>query len=742
MRVDGIQPLFLDAVRTKQTVHILGSFPEGTHIEDTAPLSVVDDEVFIDQDELFANVVLADTTPQSVFLIVATDKERKSIQFNVMPACPTPQMKADDLSSTLVAPGAGRCNLPKGQTFTAFNAKTGEITDNGTAAFCDDSTGTSGTTFDVKSTYLDNKSRVRFVVCNKNPFNYTTKLTRDEQPIQNDDLSTFLGVLDPALGASQAAKAASDTAAQKSASTSTTKTVTPKTLTKALPKKVPFAVADPTQSCLNTIVSDLQTLDISYTNLVHQYLISEARLQDDDLTCSQRLTEAQKMWTTAKTLTLDTTVQSANQKIAALRSAIDQRIADASNGPYSNNSLTHQQIASMQAVESALNTQSCIAGKAAQIISNQLAKNVIAPLETVLGDRDSFVYSTFFGPYQQPTSVRWVLASTKIDKTKGISSGTDLGSDPYVQCLSQQNPSNNGKRGGQVTVPQNGSQPPVHADDSAQEDSASTNAIVGSHLSRVSLISDVAHSGRGVRLENPALTVSSDEQNDAQDSSTGQDSTADSKNNKNNKVNASQSDNTQQPSSENGAQLGSGVYTFGGPKVVVSAGVAGVVLRNRQFQKVQASGQTSGSTIEYSTNSLARISPMIMAHARLFSYKGSDKAIWGTVGVTAASNDKGVSAEYLVGVTQSFVNNWVFLTPGLYIGQTQSLSGGYKVGQQLPSSFTGSLPIEQNYKIGFGFAISFRIPGTATPKTKSSSADSSSSANGGASKKKGTKTTS
>jgi hypothetical protein len=35
----------------------------------------------------------------------------------------------------------------------------------------------------------------------------------------------------------------------------------------------------------------------------------------------------------------------------------------------------------------------------------------------------------------------------------------------------------------------------------------------------------------------------------------------------------------------------------------------------------------------------------------------------------------------------SFLHNWVFLTPGLYLGQKQTLTGGYKVGQQLPSFF-------------------------------------------------------
>ena len=153
-------------------------------------------------------------------------------------------------------------------------------------------------------------------------------------------------------------------------------------------------------------------------------------------------------------------------------------------------------------------------------------------------------------------------------------------------------------------------------------------------------------------------------------------------------------------------------------------------MQNRQYQKVQASGQASGTTIEYSTDSSARISPLIMAHGRIHKFASTDDAIWGTLGVTASSNNSGVSAEYFVGGTVSFLHNWVFLSPGLYLGQKQTLTGGYKVGQQLPSSFSGSLPIQQSLKPAFGLAISFRVPGTSAPKSKTTDQNNSSGNNG------------
>jgi hypothetical protein len=752
LRVDAIQPLFLDAVATKQTIHLVGNFPDGTKIRnDTDPLSVVTDEESISTGEIFVNIILTDLKPQKVFLVLELGQDSKSIQLDVSPACPTPHAQATDLSGTLVALGAGRCTLPK--TFVAFNALSGELTDQGTEAFCNDSAA-AGSAFNVKSTYLSNTDRVHFVVCNKNPFNYTTQLSRDEQVIQNDDLSSFLGVLVPGLGASQAAKTASDAAAQQSTGTSTSKTVNTqsnreynlqvqKPGVKPPPtKKVTFSIGDPTQQCLNGIITDLQALDDTYANFVHQFLVSESRLQDDDLKCSDRLGEAQTLWRAAKILTLDTTVQNTNQKIASFRSAVDKRIAEASNGPFSSNNLTVQQVASLKAVESGLDTQTCIASKAAQIISTQVEGNVVGPLEAVLGDRHSFVYTTFFGPYQQPTSVNWTLQATKIDKAKNISAGTDIGADPYLQCLSKQNPAQTGNgTGDQSPTPQNGTKgqnPKGNKGKNPQNQTPPTGAKNSESTTWFS--APFSQSDTNLRLQRVGLSFNSKTQEVVQDNTSPQDGSSSAKNkNKSDNGGTTTPGGAQQSAPSAGIQIGSGTYTFGGPRVVVSVGIAAVLLRNREFQNVQASGQTSGTTIEYSTNSLTRMSPLIMAHGRLYKYKGSDNAIWGTLGVTASSNNKGVSPGYFVGVTRSFLNNWIFVTPGLYIGQSQKLTGGYQVGQQLPASFKGSLPIEQNYKAGFGFAISFRVPGTSAPKTKPSTSDSGTNNSSGG--KKGAKAT-
>jgi hypothetical protein len=748
LRIDAIQPLFLNAIPDKQTIHIVGNFPDGTTIRGNTPLSLVDKEESIATGEVFVNIHLTDTKQQRVFLTLENAGDSKSIEFEVSPACGGPPSNAQDLSSTLTPPGGARCTLPPDDKFVAFNAMTGELTDKGTSKFCKNSSDSVESTFDIKSTYRSTKERVHFVVCNKNPFNYTVEVTKDEKPIQNDDLSTFLGVLVPGLGASQAAKSASDTAAQKATNSSTTKAVNPQNNKPLEPEKpgqpsmsITFAIADPIQGCLNDIVGTLQELDVKYTSVVQQFQISEAKLQDDDLECQTRLTEAQSLWKSAKALSIDPTTQNTNQRINALRMAVDARIASATTGPYAGNDLTKQQIASMKAVEKALDVQECVSSKAAQIVATQLQKNVVVPLEAILGNNKSFVYSTYFGPYQQPTNVNWTIKSSQLDKSKGLSAGSDMGTDPYYQCFGGQNPKDGNQNGDNQnrTPATGGPASPGNVAPTSGQGVVSNNAASGDQGAMA--ISDYERRNNSL-MQRTSFTVPSEADGSPGEVQEGPSPAPKQKKSTNSSAPSSASassdtKNSSEPTSTSvAASNASGTYTFGGPRIVVSAGIAAALLRNRQYQKVQASGQSSGTTIEYSTNSAIRMSPLIMAHGKIVQFKGSENGIWATVGVTAASNNQGVSPEYFLGGTVSFLSNWLFLSPGLYIGQSQTLTGGYSVGQQLPSSFTGTVPTQQSYKAGFGIGVSFRVPGTAAPKTKDSNS------NGSGSKSKGNAKTS
>lgn len=142
----------------------------------------------------------------------------------------------------------------------------------------------------------------------------------------------------------------------------------------------------------------------------------------------------------------------------------------------------------------------------------------------------------------------------------------------------------------------------------------------------------------------------------------------------------------------------------------ISAGVAFDTIGENTFgiQPV-AKGQSTQNVFAITSQSSFHPVPLGMAHARLCEF-GNTASLHFSFGVGAGikSQDAGGSAaEFLVGPSLALFRS-VFLTPGLYLGQTASLSG-FKVGDPVPSGVT-SPPLKTSYTPGFGFAITFTKP--------------------------------
>lgn len=752
LRVDAIQPLFLDASDAEQTVHFVGCFPDG------AVIPVKGNDEFsikkylrLSPQDFLVSLTLNDRSPGSRLLTLAPPDTSHllpvTVQIDVVgvtAACnkaiaaknatlaPTNAADCSDDATGAKSPGPAAantavlasCQLPKDGTYAAFNAITREFTDSGTSMFCNRSSRSGAPlSFDQKSIYKTEKDTVHFVVCNKNPFIANTSSSITKTPIANDDLTTFLGILAPGLGA---AKAASD-------ATSGTKNnnAASKGLTARHPPLPPSAEAaplssfppirDPVQDCLDGITTELHAIDDEYGKFRRCFHTKRTTLLDSDLTCDARLQDTIDLSTRVAALNSKASdeIANVNEELSTLQSIVATRGQIASNGPYHKDQLTQEEVAALGAAGEALSSEGCVSDAASALVNT--VYTAASWLDTMLGDSQTFVEQTDIR-VTGATTVNWsVKSAPPVSNTANIlAAGGALSSDPYAKCRNQAQPNGNTHNpvdgnGSGPAKKNNGTSTPQGSSDSSSIPAAVENGVIYSAPTRY-------------RLEDVALRMDSDPEN----SQTGQNNnsgagTADD--NTKSKKAGSDSANTQSNASTAGTEVGSGTYIFGAPQVVVSVGVGGVFMQNRQYQKVQASGQSSGTTIEYSTDSSARISPLIMAHGRIHKFAGTDDAIWGTLGVTASSNNSGVSAEYFVGGTVSFLHNWVFLTPGLYVGQKQTLTGGYKVGQQLPSSFSGSLPIQQSYKPAFGFAISFRVPGTSAPKSKTTNQNNGSGNN-------------
>ena len=749
LEISGYEPLFLQKKPSSetQTIHIVGSFPKDVSLEAVSADLVPDqDQTWASDKEIFAQVALGDNAKGTVILLVKSSIGTTSISFEIRNACAKLDPPRAAVAPTTVAGWNKLCDLPpitddkkaKHVAVTyGINALQHSSKTNPDSNFCNNSS-TDVSVVDLKDTYLNTGDAARVVVCNQNPFRWATTLSRNETAIKNDDPSAFLGILDPMLGANNATKAAAGaagSATQKSSQGTTSKPAGSNkySLNKSLAAPQNFTFEDPVQGCINELADNISNDDKSISAFITNYNSTKVVIEDDSTECGVRKDKTIKLWCDGQELPT-THLNAIASQIASIKTEIAYRENQLGTD---GNSLSQKHLKALQAQDKALDQQLCVANKLLTVATKTIPENVVTPIQKILGTNGSFVYmSTNVGRYHDPTQVTWKLSS-RLKTTSGsgaLPTSSTLAVSPYLECMlpssddsGTNGPTGKGQRNGQPNppTPTDPITPPVKEQKKASPTpSATTQVHQTAHVETVSF----AEANNDVALPNTP-------ENPEEQSKKGAQKTK--QNNPGGGANqqppaGQQSDQTPAqspktgPTQEDGPQI---TTVFGGPQFVVSAGVAAVILRNQQFQKVQASGQTSGTTIEYSTNSLIRMSPLIMGHARLYKYKRSDRAIWATLGVTGASNNSGVSAEYFVGVSWSWLNNWVFLSPGLYIGQKQSLTAGYKVGQELPSSFTGSLPTTQNYRPGFGLTMSIRIPGTSAPKTKSTNSNSGNSKN-------------
>jgi hypothetical protein len=146
----------------------------------------------------------------------------------------------------------------------------------------------------------------------------------------------------------------------------------------------------------------------------------------------------------------------------------------------------------------------------------------------------------------------------------------------------------------------------------------------------------------------------------------------------------------------------------------VSAGAAFSTIRNQQFaivKSVPPSGETSVNTFGVTSDSRVNPYPIAMAHARLRNWSDNRYALHYSFGIGASikgDTSGGSNPEFLTGPSISFWRT-MFVTAGLDIGKQSKLSGGFKLGDPVPTDIT-TPPVSSSYTAGFGFSITFTKP--------------------------------
>ncbi|HEY6767445.1 MAG TPA: hypothetical protein VI386_22015 [Candidatus Sulfotelmatobacter sp.] len=166
-------------------------------------------------------------------------------------------------------------------------------------------------------------------------------------------------------------------------------------------------------------------------------------------------------------------------------------------------------------------------------------------------------------------------------------------------------------------------------------------------------------------------------------------------------------------------------WSFGKARLVLTGGLTTGFLGKQEFQRSSAiagsgSTATSSTVIGVKTDTRYRLSPMLYGHTLLYSGRHDSDAWYATFGVTANSDNKGTDPEFMLGISRSVAQQRFFLTLGSYIGQQQRLDGGLHVGQTIPSTLTGELPITKSYRASWGFGISYRFTSSKDPQKDTS----------------------
>jgi hypothetical protein len=163
--------------------------------------------------------------------------------------------------------------------------------------------------------------------------------------------------------------------------------------------------------------------------------------------------------------------------------------------------------------------------------------------------------------------------------------------------------------------------------------------------------------------------------------------------------------------------------TIGARRFEISAGMVVSGLDRREFQPVigyprNAQGEfidpaTGNPTTDrkltkivgISEQSSRRFAPIAMLHYRL----PYTKRIFMSTGFTGKRDDYGVDLEYLIGPSVLYKN--MFFTFGGYAGKQQKLAGDLYEG----APTDGAIPVRKDYKWGWAFSFTYRIPLGATP---------------------------
>lgn len=149
--------------------------------------------------------------------------------------------------------------------------------------------------------------------------------------------------------------------------------------------------------------------------------------------------------------------------------------------------------------------------------------------------------------------------------------------------------------------------------------------------------------------------------------------------------------------------------------ISLSAGVEVSGIRDQEFAIVKsapaAGVTTSVAKFGYTTDSPVHLLPIAMTNVRLLESANGRYAGHFSIGVAGnfqGTYSGGSTAEFLIGPSLSLFRT-VFITSGVHIGFKSQLSGGFNVGDTVPTDITAPT-VNKCVQVTYGFAFTFTKP--------------------------------
>ena len=151
-----------------------------------------------------------------------------------------------------------------------------------------------------------------------------------------------------------------------------------------------------------------------------------------------------------------------------------------------------------------------------------------------------------------------------------------------------------------------------------------------------------------------------------------------------------------------------------GTPFAVSAGVGFNTIEQRQFAIVQSPDGKGGVINTFGLTSDSKVTPtaLVVLHVRLAEWNRHKYAFYGSLGVGGSLQNQNNSSpvQFLPGVSVSFWRT-MFLTVGPDIGNQSNLTGGFKLGDTVPTGVTSINGLtKSSYTVGLGIAVTFTKP--------------------------------